>query len=158
MLDEGKIPVKRHGICRDSKDYKSALVIAESETINAESSVDDFVDRYGIIPDMNWRHGPHGWPYMQDGARIHTASSTMAYLTRMATVIDNWPTCPPDLNPIENLWAILKRRVEELQPMTKDHLIDVWEHLEMETVNALVDSMPRRMILVIQKGGNRIQY
>jgi hypothetical protein len=80
----------------------------------------------------------------------------------MATVIDNWPACSPDLNPKENLWSILKRRAKELQPMTKDHLIeiliDVWEHLEMGIVNALVDSMPRRMILVIQKGGDRIPY
>jgi hypothetical protein len=76
----------------------------------------------------------------------------------MAAVIDSWPTCSLDLNPIENLWAILKQRVKPLQPMTKDHLIDVWEHLEMDVVNALVDSMPRQMILVIQKGGDRIPY
>jgi hypothetical protein len=42
--------------------------------------------------------------------------------------------------------------------MTKDHLIAVWEHLEMGIVSALVDSMPRRMILIIQKGGDRIPY
>jgi hypothetical protein len=99
---------------------------------------------------------------MQYGARVHTAFSTMVYLTTMATVIDNWPVCSPDLNLTENLWAILKRRVKELQRMTKDHLIeiliDVWEHLKMGIVNALVDSMPRRIILVIQKGGDRIPY
>jgi hypothetical protein len=46
--------------------------------------------------------------------------------------------------------------------MTTNHLIeiliDVWEHMEIGIVNALVDSMPRRMILVIQKGGDRIPY
>jgi hypothetical protein len=94
----------------------------------------------------------------QDGARVHTASLTTAYLMTMAIVIDNWPACSLDLNQIENLWPILKRRVQELQPITKDHLIDVWEHLKMGIVNTLVDSIPHRMILVIQKRGDRIPY
>jgi hypothetical protein len=72
-----------------SRDYKSALIITESGTINAESYVDDFVDQSGIIPNMNQRYGAHEWTYMQDGARIHTASSTVAYLKTIATVIED---------------------------------------------------------------------
>jgi hypothetical protein len=41
-----------------AKDYKSALIVAESGTANAESHVDDFVDQSGIISDMNQRYGP----------------------------------------------------------------------------------------------------
>jgi hypothetical protein len=44
-----------------AKDYKSAVIIAESSTVNAESSVDDFLDQSGIIPDMNQRYGRHHW-------------------------------------------------------------------------------------------------
>jgi transposase len=43
----------------------------------------------------------------------------------MATVIEEWPASSPDLNPIRNLWDILKKRVEELRPGSKDELIQV---------------------------------
>jgi hypothetical protein len=41
-----------------SKEYKSALIAIEPGTVNAESSVDDFVDQSGIIQDRNARYGP----------------------------------------------------------------------------------------------------
>jgi hypothetical protein len=145
-----------------TRDYKPALIIAESATVNAESYVGDFVDQSGIISDMNQPYGPHNWQYQQDGTRGHTASSTTAYLNAMATVIENWPACSPDLNPIENLWAIMKRRVEGLQPQTKEELInvliDVWNTLDIELINALVDSRTRRLALAIEKAGERIPY
>jgi hypothetical protein len=85
-----------------SRNDKSALLLAESTTINAGSDVDDFVDQAWIVPDMNQRYGQHVWTSMQDGARVQTASSTMACLEMTATVIEDWPACSPDLNPIEN--------------------------------------------------------
>jgi hypothetical protein len=57
--------------------------------------------------------------------------------------VTDWPSYSPDMNPIENLWKLLKCKIIELYPelikmkdndMTKRHLIRVaqeaWELLE----------------------------
>jgi hypothetical protein len=140
---------------------QSALIIVESGTIDADSYVDDLVDQFGIIPEMNQRSGPHGWTGMQDGASVHTASSTMDYLRTMVSVIEDWPASSPDLNPIENLCAILKRRVQELRPGDKRELVQIlteaWERLGMGTINNLIGSMQRRIQLLIENAGNRLK-
>jgi hypothetical protein len=44
-----------------AKDSKSAVIIAESGTVNAESDVDHFLDQSGIIPEMNQWYSPYHW-------------------------------------------------------------------------------------------------
>ena len=49
-----------------------------------------------------------GWELQQDKATCHTAKSTKAWLERHeVAVVEEWPTKGDDINPIENLWAIL---------------------------------------------------
>jgi transposase len=65
----------------------------------------------------------------------------------MTNVLDGWPAASPDLNPIENLRAILKRLVEEAQTTSRRELINVVmvteENLEIGVVNLLMAPMPR---------------
>ena len=77
--------------------------------------------------------------------------------------IQNWTANSPYLNPIENVWAILKREVSILKPTgvedKKQHLLEKWRMLEANgVVLDIIRSMPKRIRGVIKSKGHSINY
>ncbi len=62
----------------------------------------------------------------QDGCGPHRAKYVASFLEAEGIEILQWPPQSPDLNPIENAWAILKRnrRRSSTYPTSKDALFD----------------------------------
>ena len=74
----------------------------------------------------------------------------------------DFPPYSPDLNPIENLWADMDKRMELIDADTKEELeklvADTWAETSKEYCNALARSMPARIQQVIDRNGAYTDY
>ena len=61
---------------------------------------------------------------LQDNASAHVSEKTMDFLGNKAIETMNHPPNSPDLNPIEQIWALLKHKIEQKNPRTKEQLRD----------------------------------
>lgn len=106
--------------------------------------------------------GEEEWIFQEDNDPKHT--SRLAAEWRNDNGINRlpWPAQSPDLNPIENLWAILDKRLKDRQPGTKQELFEElergWNALDVELLTNLVDSMPARCQSVIDSQGYATKY
>ncbi|KAJ4449787.1 hypothetical protein ANN_01191 [Periplaneta americana] len=102
--------------------------------------------------------------FQQDNHPIHTANRIQRWFTRRRDVDPvDWPPNSPDMNPIQNLWAAVKRILRSNwaeQPPVRtseelwDRVLDAWEEMakNLDLFHNLVDSMPRRMRAVVDAG------
>ena len=96
--------------------------------------------------------------FMLDGAPCHRSKLASAFLKSKGVKTLDWPGNSPDLNPIDNLWEILKQKVADKQPSSGKALVDtiknVWvTELSGEYCRNLSTSMPRRVHAVIESRG-----
>ncbi|CAI2350277.1 unnamed protein product [Caenorhabditis sp. 36 PRJEB53466] len=90
--------------------------------------------------------------------------STQNWLAAKGIKDLQWPACSPDLNPVENVWGLLVRRVyrhgkqyASVQDL-KDALLIEWNLVTAAELKNLVSSMPKRLFQVIQKNGGETSY
>ena len=150
-------------------------IIPKNRTVNGEYYRDHILSM--TCPDAIERSGQTGgitqramldnmsdFVFMQDGAPAHTAKLTQEWLENNFPQFwrkGEWPGNYPDLNPIENLWSILKARLDEMgQVSTVELLIEnlklAWQTIEPSILLNLVEGMPNRMKLVIDRQGEYI--
>ena len=101
---------------------------------------------------------------MEDGAPVHRAKIANEWRVSHGITKMDWPAQSPDMNPIENLWKILKEMVHQQfkTGMTLDTyrkvILASWQSIEIETINKLIGTMPERIITLKKSKGKSIRF
>jgi hypothetical protein len=124
--------------------------------------------RYQTILGLNlvtsahlfWPRGQ--WWFQQDNASQHTAGTSREWFHNHGVDLIDWPAWSPDLNPIEELWNDLKRRVYGKHPQTMELLERVitqeWAATDLNFIARICRNMPHRLQLVVSNQGHKIAY
>ena len=87
---------------------------------------------------------------------------TTALLKKLRVKVMDWPSMSPDLNPIEHLCEVLKRKVEECKVSNIHQLhhvvISKWKRIPVAKCESLVNSLPNRVKAVLKNNGGRTKY
>lgn len=102
--------------------------------------------------------------YQQDNASIHVSKESKAWFASVDIELLDWPARSPDLNPMENLWGILARKVyhggrkyssiQELEVAVRHY----WRQIDTSMLEKLVNSMPNRLFKLVKRNGKQIDY
>ena len=101
-------------------------------------------------------------PYLlQDNARAHDNKFVYNYFLDNDIKWLNWPPCSPDLNPIEDVWAIIKARTNKKGipanlAEIEDIFLQEWEKFSESTLKSLAMSFEGRLRRVVELDGELI--
>jgi hypothetical protein len=76
----------------------------------------------------------------------------------------DWPANSPDINPIENLWGLLKMKLDKVGVSSKQELIErattIWTtDVDIQMMcGKLIESMPNRLQQVMRSRGGNTNY
>jgi len=103
---------------------------------------------------------------LQDGCPCQNAAEARDELRRLGIMVTPIPPRSPDLNPIENLFVKRKLRIDALEKQIEKETEKQFARRVNRTIvqfpgdriDRLIESMDRRITLLIAQKGQRLKY
>jgi len=136
------------------------LVLIEG-TLNSDRYIELLEEH--LLPYLN-NLGIENHIFQDDNAPCHASNKTKKWKEDNSIERLPWPAQSPDLNPIENLWNELEKRIRNHRPMPKNKneffaaLQTEWYKIDKSKLIQLVKSMRYRVAEAIRNKGHPTKY
>lgn len=114
-----------------------------------------------VYPYLIERLDQNGLPttWMDDGATCHDADVVIQFCAEKGIQRPKWPSCSPDLNPIEWVWGWIKHKLSQLKQYPRNiaqlklEITKIWNEIDPESIKKLYKGMNKRIQAVIAANG-----
>jgi transposase/predicted transcriptional regulator len=143
------------GICSSSR----TPIIVVADTMNSDRYIEML--RTNVLPWIS-ENMNSDCIFQQDNASSHTSKKTKSFTDQQNIKILDWPPNSPDLNPIENIWFILKNAIEKRFPKNLEELkrfaVEEWGKIPQSQIRDTIKSMKTRISQVVERNGETCDY
>ena len=114
------------------------------------------------LKELKKTNGGRKTVLVSDNDPMHTSVDSVAFYKLKKINRLDWPPYSPDLNPIENIWGIIKCQLYKEDTIKRSLLTErvtkLWEEIDQSTIDNMIDGMHMRLIKCIEVDGERIKY
>jgi transposase len=141
--------------------------VGELAEVEGRMDADQYVDILNnhLLPSLEESGvGDDECIFQQDNDPKHTSKKAKNWMEENNITLLDWPPQSPDLNPIEHLWQHTKSQLCKYETLATgvweiwDRVAEVWNDIEPEVCQRLIESMPRRLEAVIKAKGGHTKY
>lgn len=100
--------------------------------------------------------------FQNDNDPKHTGRAVKQFFQEENINVLPWSSQSPDINPIENLWSLVKKTIHDCKPKNLDGLYftieTAWNNITVDQCEKLIDSMPKGYTEMIKNNGYWTKY
>lgn len=99
--------------------------------------------------------------FQDDNCPIHRAGVVTEWFADHGVTKEDWPPYSPDLSPIENVWAYIKRQIRCMKVDEKnleETVLAIWESIPNSYFKTLYKSLPKRVNICCKNRGFPTSY